>query len=118
MPTLDLMTGLSRGQREALRLLSADLDERRDLSDAAKHELIEDRLDQYRQRNDERMKRRVANRSTAPTLSPQPARYLLGHCLDCSRDLWEHSPRPRVPICRGCTNRRVSKKHPKRGMRR
>lgn len=35
-----------------------------------------------------------------------PARYYLGACLDCSRELWEHSPRPRVPICRQCRAKR------------
>lgn len=39
-----------------------------------------------------------------------PPRYYLGECLDCSVELWVHKPKPRVPICRGCHDRREQKK--------
>jgi hypothetical protein len=35
-------------------------------------------------------------------LAPQaPPRYYLGACLRCSREMWMHSPKHRVPICGG-----------------
>lgn len=44
-------------------------------------------------------------RAKPPTPATGP-RYWLGHCLDCDRELWEHRPRPRVPLCRSCRGRR------------
>jgi hypothetical protein len=29
-------------------------------------------------------------------------RYLLGCCLRCGIEIWVTSPRPRVPVCKGC----------------
>ena len=40
-------------------------------------------------------------------LTPDAApRYWLGHCLDCSVELWVHRPKPRVPLCTRCRDRR------------
>ena len=113
MPTLDLITGLSHGQREALRLLGEDLSKRRDLSDGAKRDLIADRLAQYRERNDERMDRRIAARAKPPIVVLAPSthpRYFLGACLRCDVEMWVHSPKPRVPICKRCTVRPAKKR--------
>ena len=36
-------------------------------------------------------------------LEPEaPARFWLGHCLRCDRELWVHNARLRVPVCTGC----------------
>lgn len=38
-----------------------------------------------------------------PGLRP---RFFLGYCVRCDFEMWVHSPRPRVPICRRCRGRR------------
>ena len=44
-------------------------------------------------------------------LTPQqPARYFFGQCLDCSVELWAHKPKPRVPLCEWCKDRREQKR--------
>lgn len=35
------------------------------------------------------------------------ARYWLGYCIDCSYEMWTHSPRPRVPLCNHCRGKRA-----------
>lgn len=41
-------------------------------------------------------------------VNPRVPRYYLGACLDCDLEMWEHRPRPRVPLCRTCRGRRAS----------
>jgi len=36
----------------------------------------------------------------------RPARYWLGHCLDCSHEMWQYTSRARVPLCRSCRIKR------------
>lgn len=48
-------------------------------------------------------------RAKPPTFVRRPAfepGYFLGPCLRCSREMWVHSPKPRVPICKRCRDKR------------
>lgn len=49
-------------------------------------------------------------RAKPPVIVLTPAahpRYWLGLCLDCNRELWVHSPKPRVPLCTRCWKKRA-----------
>ena len=96
---------LSKPQRQAMDLLVRDLSKRKDLTEHAKRDLIEDRLALYRERNSKRTTQHDA-RNAVLRAKDEEGRYYLGCCLDCSHELWVDRPRPRVPLCAVCKRRR------------
>ena len=111
-PVTTSMSEFSHGQQEALRLLIRDLSVRTDLTDRERLTIVENRRQDYRQRNTERSDRRTERRMPSP--SPTGAaevgwRYSMT-CIDCDFTFGVPSAKPRKPLCPRCRDRRESKR--------